>query len=267
MTTALGVIFGAAAVAGKAPLPGDAWVYWTNAPGTYAANVYVYPPVLSQLIEPLRWVDAWQVYVVGWMALCFASLGYVLGRWAFLAVVLVIPDYIIGWGDQWWAAPIESVLMGNVTLPLVAAIVLGMRHPAIWAVPILTKLTVGVGVLWFAFRGEWRAFGIALGATVAVVAGSFLLAPDAWTGYGRFVLDNTGTTVNGPPLWGPPLALRLPVAVLLLAWGARTDRMWVVPVACSLAVVGLYGYATIAAVACGAFALRRQVYVPLIPSR
>jgi len=31
-----------------------------------------------------------------------------------------------------------------------------------------------------------------------------------------------------------PLWLRLPVAVLVLAWGARTDRLWTVPLAATL---------------------------------
>ena len=44
-----------------------------------------------------------------------------------------------------------------------------MRHPAAWAFPLLTKVTTGVGVLWFAFRRDWRSLGIAIGATAVIV--------------------------------------------------------------------------------------------------
>lgn len=246
--TMLGVIFGAAAVMGIAPAPGDAEVYWLNQPGTYEANVYVYPPVLSQLLVPLRDLGAVQPFVVAWEALCFASVGYVLGRWAFVClafvpVALVVPQL------EPLASPITASLMGNVTMPMVAAMVLGMRRPGWWAVPILTKITPGVGVLWFAFRGEWRRLALALGVTVGIVAVSFALDPAAWTTFVTFAVSNAGSDVNGPPIVGPPLSVRLVAAVLLLAWGARTNRPWVVPVAAAMSLVGLYGLSSLIPIA------------------
>lgn len=248
----VGAIFGLAGVLRISPLPGDAAFYWH--PEVHVAG-YVYPPVLAQLLEPLRAIGAWQVYVVAWMALCFASLGYVLGRWAFLAVALVVPATLVG-GGQWWSGPIESVLLGNVTMPMTAAIVLGMRRPAAWAVPLLTKITPGVGVLWYAFRGEWRAFALALGVTAGIVGVSFVLDPAGWAAYVALVLDNAGSASNGPPIVGPPLWVRLPAAVLLIFAAARTNRPWLVPVACATAIVGMYGPGTWVSVAIGAVALR-----------
>ena len=45
----------------------------------------------------------------------------------------------------------------NINFPMGLAIVAAFRWPALWAFPLLTKVTPGVGVLWFAVRREWRA--------------------------------------------------------------------------------------------------------------
>jgi hypothetical protein len=54
---------------------------------------------------------------------------------------------------------------GNIHLLLAAAIGLGLRYPWTWAFVLLTKVTPGVGLIWFAVRREWRQLGIALGVT------------------------------------------------------------------------------------------------------
>ena len=70
--------------------------------------------------------------------------------------------------------------LGNVHLLLALAIVLGFRWPAAWAFVLLTKITPGIGLLWFAVRREWRSLAIALGATAgrSSLAG-LLVAPQA----------------------------------------------------------------------------------------
>ena len=47
----------------------------------------------------------------------------------------------------------------------------------------LTKVTPGIGMLWFAVRREWRHFAIAAGATLAIAVASRLVAPDLWQQY------------------------------------------------------------------------------------
>ena len=69
---------------------------------------------------------------------------------------------------------------GNISLLLAGAMVIGFRYPAAWAFVILTKVTPGIGLLWFVVRREWRQLGIALGATAAIVAVSFVVMPGAW---------------------------------------------------------------------------------------
>jgi hypothetical protein len=128
---------------------------------------------------------------------------------------------------------------GNISLLLAVAIVIGFRWPATWALVLLTKITPGIGLLWFVVRGEWRAFGIALGATAAIAAASYLVLPDAWPRWLEVVVANAGkggTWASVPiPLW-----MRLPAAVALVVWGARTDRRWTVPVASMLALPALW---------------------------
>ena len=248
--TMVGAIVGIAALLGYSPLPGDAQFYWLASPAHPYTGVgdYVYPPALAQLLEPVRWAGS-EVFVVGWTALCFGSIGYVLGRWSAAAVALAF--VAIGIPGP-WSEPVASAFMGNVTPIMVAAMVAGVRHPAWWAVPLLTKMTVGVGVLWFAFRGEWRSFALALGATAGVAAVLFVISPAAWTDFVAFALANSGATSNGPPIVGPPLAIRLPIAVALVWWGARTDRTWLLPIAGATALIGLYGVGSFVAVAFGA---------------
>jgi hypothetical protein len=124
-------------------------------------------------------------------------------------------------------------------LLLAVAIVLGFRWPAAWAFVLLTKVTPGIGLLWFAVRGEWRSLGIALGATLGVIVVSAFFMPAAWGewfGVLVSVAGRDGTWAAVPiPFW-----FRLPIAVALIVWGARTNRRWVVPVASMLALPALW---------------------------
>src|SRR5262249_32308538 len=141
--------------------------------------------------------------------------------------------------------------VGNVQLPMAAAIVAGLiRASGWWSVPILTKLTTGVGVLWYAFRRQWRAFGIALAVTAGIVAVSFALAPQAWLDYVHCTVTRYGEP-SSPPIVGPPLPLRVLLAVALVLVAARLDWPWLVPIACGIAIPGLYGWVSIASVSLG----------------
>jgi hypothetical protein len=128
---------------------------------------------------------------------------------------------------------------GNVHILLATVCVLGFEYPALWSIGILTKLTPGVSLLWFVVRREWKSLAWALGATAAISAVSFAIAPGAWFDWANFLRDSSsaGPQVNGgyeyllPPLW-----LRLGAAAALVVWGARTDRRWVVPVAVAISM-------------------------------
>ncbi len=84
-------------------------------------------------------------------------------------------------------------------MPMAAAIVLAMRSSPAWspgwfAIPILTKLTAGVGLLWFPFRREWRPFAIGVGITAAVSLISFVVSPAAWIEW----IDSRSPTTAAP---------------------------------------------------------------------
>jgi hypothetical protein len=128
---------------------------------------------------------------------------------------------------------------GNISLLLTLAIVAGFRYPWTWAFVILTKITPGIGLLWFVLRREWRQLAIALGATAGVVAVSFVLMPQNWLAWIDLLLANTGKggTWAAIPI---PLIVRGPIGVALIIWGAPRNQRWVVPVGTMLALPALW---------------------------
>ncbi len=208
----------------------DAYSYWfPSLADPYARSdwtdpiAYVYSPAFLQLLEPIRALP-WQAYVAVWTAILLGAVFVLTGR-------------------KWFAVGVVLGLMelagGNIHLLLAAAMVLGFRWPAAWALVLLTKITPGIGLLWFVVRGEWRQLFIALGATALIVAVSFMTMPDAWlqwVGVLTRVAGRDGTWAAVPI----PFLVRLPFAVALVVWGARTDRRWTVPVAGMLALPALW---------------------------
>jgi hypothetical protein len=186
---------------------------------------YVYSPAFLQLVSPLTALP-WQAFMAVWTALLVGAVRYLTGP-RLLAAALLFPFTAM------------EVAGGNVSLLLAVAIVLGFRWPAAWALVLLTKITPGIGLLWFAVRGEWRSLAIALGATAAIAAVSYLTIPDAWPRWFEVITANAGKggTWASVPI---PLLVRLPAAVALVVWGARTDRRWTVPVASMLALPALW---------------------------
>ena len=186
-------------------------------------GAYPYSPAFAQLVYPLNLLP-WPLFVAAWtLLLLFAVFGLTGPRLFLLGLVLAAME--IGGG--------------NISLLLTAAIVLGFRWPATWAFVLLTKITPGIGLLWFALRREWRQLAIALGATAAVVAVSYVLMPGAWREWIELLIANQGKggTWAAIPI---PLVIRGPIGVLLLVWGAPRNQRWVVPVAAMLALPALW---------------------------
>jgi hypothetical protein len=195
----------------------DARAYWLTRSGDLYATAavtdkfaFLYSPAFAQAISPLTALD-WQPFLVLWTGIQGAALVAVAGPLT-LPVLLTEPALL-------------ELDIANIHFLLALAVVAGFRWPAAWAFVFLTKVTPGIGALWFAFRREWRSFAIAVGATAAIVAASFAIAPDAWLRWFEVVPHHQPT-----PGLDVPLLARLPVAVLLLWWGARGDRKWVVPI-------------------------------------
>lgn len=219
----------------------DAYAYWhldLLAPYGHSAGglgAFTYTPVIARLFAPFGGLP-WFSFLWLWTAVLVATVIW-LG-WRSSLVVLAFPPVAL------------ELYHGNVHLLIAAAIVLGFRWPATWAFVILTKVTPGVGLIWFAVRREWRRLGIALGVTAALVALSLLLDSSLWRAW---LTDDILKTATGTPIdqfsLGVPLWLRLPLAALLVAWGGRTDRAWTVPVAATLGLPILWptGFAILAA--------------------
>jgi hypothetical protein len=224
----------------------DAYAYWTTRDGNFydAATTgrigsYLYSPAFAQLLAPLVWLPI-AVFTALWTALNAATLWLLLRRWA-LPSLLFLPIAL-------------EVISGNVHLLVAAAIVVGFRWPAAWALMFLTKVTPGVGVLWFLVRREWRSLAIALVATAAIAAVSYGLDATQWARWIDILrADASGageaafTTVG----WYLPIGLapRLALAIVVVVVAAWTDRRWLVPFAVVLAmpVVWLNSLAVLAA--------------------
>ena len=186
-------------------------------------GAYVYSPAFLQLIAPLKALP-WVAFLGVWTAMLIVAVRYLTGPRLFAIGVLLASAEMAG---------------GNISLLLATAIVVGFRWPGAWALILLTKVTPGIGLLWFAVRREWRNLGIALGATAAIIAISAAIMPGAWLDWLRVLSSIAGRD----PTWAAvpiPLMVRLPVAVAVVVWGARTDRRWTVPVACMLALPALW---------------------------
>lgn len=196
---------------------------------------YVYPPVLAQILAIIPWPH----FLLAWTLLVWVALWYAAREW-FLLVVLVGASSIAVFG---WTAPLAHPLLltgvGNPQSIIAAICVVGLRRPELWAFSILTKLAPGIGLLWFAVRGEWKRLTVAIGATAAVAATSFALDPELWRAFGRFAVANAGAT-SPEPVLPIPFVLRVSMSAAIVVWGARTGRTWTVPLAVGWSAVALY---------------------------
>jgi hypothetical protein len=200
----------------------DSRAYWATAhrgdlyaaqPG--ALHAYLYSPAFSKLIWPLTQLPR-DVFVGVWMlaeSLAFVWLLKPLGvRWGFPAFCLCTVE----------------IAVGNIYAFLAVVAVVGLRRPAAWALPLLTKITPGLGPIWFAARREWRALAVSLGASAAIAAVSFALTPHQWIDWLRFLTNHEGENQLMLPL-------RASLAALLTVYGARRRVPWLIVPAMLLA--------------------------------
>jgi Glycosyltransferase family 87 len=224
---------------------GDAHAYWAvNLADPYTRPIatpdaFTYPPPAALFFAILGKLP-FEVFQAIWTLLIGFALLWLAGPWAlaFLVIPVVASD----------------LYLGNIHVLLGAAIVASLRWPAAWAIALLTKPTCGLGLLWFVARGEWRRLGVALAVTAVLSLVSAVIAPDLWSKWFAYVLGTGVSPDVGSAYWVPlPLLVRLPVAALLVVWGARTNRPWTLPTASMLAlpVLWLVGLAMLTA----AFAL------------
>lgn len=217
-------------------IPGgvDAHAYWTAAVGdpyrtSTAGNVnaYLYSPAFLQALVPLKLLPwpVFQTLVVSLMA------GLVVVIWRpWSPIILLLPPVTM------------ELANANIDILLGVICFAALRWPVAWALPLLTKVTPGVGLAWFAVRREWRPLGVAVLSTTIIVIASVLLGGD-WAGWIGVLSHNGAAT---PPDWvvPVPLPIRVAGAALLVAWGAPTNRRWTVVVGGMVALPSL-GFASL----------------------
>ncbi len=224
------------------PVPAaDAHAYWavdlanpysrpvaTQDAFTYSPPAALFFAVLGQL--------PFEVFEAIWTLLLGFALLWLTGPWALAFLVLPVVA--------------SDLYLGNIHVLLGAAVVGSLRRPGLWAIPLLTKPSVGVGLLWFVVRREWGRLAVALGVTTALAAVALVLAPGLWPAWVNYILGTGLTPDTGSAYVVPiPFLIRFPAAALLVIWGARTNRPWTLPTASMLAlpVLWLVGLAMLAA--------------------
>ena len=201
--------------------PVDAWCYYgidPAAPYWTTGYQFIYTPAAAQAM-------------VAFQLLSFeAFVGLLRGAEVVALFALTGPLLPL---VVFWSPLASEINAANINLLIVAVAVWGLRWPAVWSLVLLTKVTPGVGLLWFVVRREWRHLGIALGVTAAIAMASFVVAPGLWFEWVAFM--TTMTPSDGVPLWA-----RLGAASAIVVWGALTDRPWTVVLAVTIAMPRLY---------------------------
>ena len=214
----------------------DAYAYWSTRDGVmYGGPIgtdgagqigaYLYSPAFAQVLAPAVQLS-WPLFAALWTAVNLAVLWWLARRAAVPALLLVL------------LPPVAfEIISGNVHLLYAAAIVAGFRFAGTWALILLTKVTPGIGLLWFLVRRERRPLVVALGFTAVLAAASFVLDPAAWRTWADLVVRDAGAPIQTTGWYLPvPLAVRLVAAALVVTWGALTDRAWTIQIAVTLAL-------------------------------
>lgn len=226
----------------------DGVIYWAVDPSNPypgatvgGKDAYLYSPAFAQVFSLIGLLPR-EVFIVGWIVLLSAVAWWLARPWPASLLVLALPVS-------------QEILIGNIHLLLAAAIVLGFRWPATWSFVLLTKVTPGVGLLWFAARREWRALFVALAVTAAISAVSFVIAPGVWADWFALLRRDGGSE-------SARLLLRLAAAAAIVVWGAVTDRRWTVPLGAMLALPVIWMDSFSMLLACVALSERRAAPAP-----
>ncbi|MEO6578153.1 MAG: glycosyltransferase family 87 protein [Candidatus Limnocylindria bacterium] len=188
------------------------------------ASTYLYSPAFAQLVSPLGLLP-WPAFATLWSALNLGAMVWMVGPYL-AALFVIIPGPVA-----------DEISTGNIHLLLAAAVVIGFRQPAAWAFPLLTKVTPGIGILWFVGARRWRLLAIGLGTTLAIATLSFALAPSAWFEWIETLRRSSEVSVSGQIAVIPgPLWLRTALAAIIALVAGWRGVAWLVPVAVTIAL-------------------------------
>jgi hypothetical protein len=211
----------------------DAHAYWLSdgyARPSQAQDAFSYSPPVLLLFQAIRTILPWEVFAY------LYTISIALGIWVlagpFTLFVIFIPHVA------------TELSLGNIHIFLALVTVFGLRWPWLWSFVLLTKVTPGVGLVWFAVRREWRSLAIALGVTAGIALPTLVLFPDLWAGWFRVITD------AGPEA-GSNLFARVVLGGAIVAVGAWRNWPWLVPVGSMLALPvlwSLHGFSMLVAV-------------------
>lgn len=206
----------------------DLHAYWITRAGVDYANqhagpagTYLYSPAFAQAIRPLTLLPL-PLFAALWTSIGGALLVWLTGRRVLL--IALLPPVLL------------TLVQGQLDIAFAVVAVLGLRWPALWVLPLLTKITPGIGIVWFLVRREWRSLVIAMGVTLGVMTVSFMLDPGGWVSWVAMLLRAEFPRDPQLVYLDVPLTIRFPIALAVIAWGARTNRRWTIPVAMTLAM-------------------------------
>lgn len=225
----LGGLYASVAIVGwRTALGYDAhayWLAWHHSPmyglPPNTADAYLYSPAFAQVLWPLAQLP-WPLFLAAWAIAGFALYAWLLRP---LGRALAAPLLLFC---------LPQAMVGNIWPLLALVLVFGFRRPGLWALPLLTKVTAGVGLVWFAARGEWRSLARVLVPTVLVTATSVAISPQLWVDW-LHILGGGGTGGSTAGGYDIPLVYRLPVALALVVYAARRSRPALLAVAMALA--------------------------------
>ena len=231
------------------------WSAWQDGhlypPAWRPISQYVYSPAFAQAFWPLMQLP-WPVVNALWAAIQLAALVWMLGPIGAVAALAFPFPSLAHSGTAVYA----TINNGNPMILTAAAITLGLtRWPGGFAYVLLTKVSAGIGILYFAIRRQWRALGMAVGVTVVIGAVSAVFAPGLWVEWGTLLFGavsrSGGSEALAKEIFMPvPLALRGLVGVGVVVLASLRGWSWAVPIGCFLALpdIHLGGYAVLTAV-------------------
>lgn len=201
----------------------DARIYYDVDLGTFGGGeifgtTFTYSPAAAWWIQPLQALP-FEVFRTLVAAVNMAAFVYLVGP--VFAAVILLSQLLPVWME---------FQQGNINFALGAALVLGFRHAGWYALPLVTKVTPAVGLVWFAVRREWRSLAAAAVVTLIVVAPSLVVHASTWPTW----IESLAANADADARVGAPIVLRATLAAAVVAWGARTERAWTVPVAAAL---------------------------------
>jgi hypothetical protein len=183
---------------------------------------FPYSPLVAQLLQPLQALP-WPVFHGLLVGGELAALAWLIGLPLAALLAFVQAPLLV-----------DDLRVGNIQLMVTALVVIGFTQPPAWAGPLLTKVSPGLGLLWFVARREWRHLAIALATTAALVLVSFAFVPQLWFDWFHLLMGSP--LADAQRLAPLPFAIRILLGAGVVLVAALSDRAWLVPLGMAVAL-------------------------------